>query len=215
MSQAIAPGSRIGVIAEGLPDLAVAADFITRLLRRDLRVEPRDRRDLAPKPILLRQAPAVAAALLEAGCAHVVILWDSAAFGNQKSPPEQQVAQLWSECDRLDADRRARGQRPVNRAAICPVPVIQELESWLIADERALSAYLGTPAHPRDLDRVKRPELLPNPKKALSRTFQQHGKPLGYTDYLDAPRIAAQVTDLARLRRLPSFQSLMANVHVQ
>ena len=46
----IPPGSRIGLIAEGAPDLDVIADFITRLLRPDLQLLPGDRRRLAPKP---------------------------------------------------------------------------------------------------------------------------------------------------------------------
>lgn len=212
MSHPLAPGSRIGVIAEGLPDLAVVADLILRLLRTDLRIDKRDRLTLAPKPILLRQAPALAATLLEAGCAHVVVLWDSAPYQDQRVTPEEEVARFWRECDLLDEERRQKHLPPVDRAALCPVPVRKELESWLLADERALASYLGTDSHKQKVSRIKDPEREPNPKKLLSRVFKEHGKAYGYTDYEDAKVLVREIADTARLRRLQSFRELMSNV---
>jgi hypothetical protein len=214
MSHVLPPGSRIGLIAEGAPDLEVVADLITRLVRPDLRLLPEHRRRLAPKPELLRQAPAVAAALLEGGCAHVAILWDSAPFGCTKNAPQDDLTRFWRECDELDHQRKASGEPPLDRTALCPVPVVRELESWLLADERALSAYLSTPSHPVPIGRIPRPQREPNPKKTLKRLFEAEGKRSAYMDYLDAAPLARQVRDLARLRKLSSFQELMTNVGV-
>lgn len=211
MSHPLAHGSRIGLIAEGDPDLAVATNLIVRLLRSDLKVLERDQRRLAPTPTLLCQAPAVAAALLESGCAHVVILWDSAPFGVQKSTPTEQVARFWSEVERLNQTLREQQRPLLRRDALCPIPVLQELESWLLADERALSTYLVSSNHPKKLSRVPLPEREPNPKKALNRIFKQH-RPQGYVDYDDARRLVMHIADIARLRRLSSFQALMENV---
>lgn len=212
MSLPLPPDSRIGLICEGDPDLAVISDFLLRLLRPDLRVDERDRRRLAPKPQLLRQAPAVAASLLESGCAHVVVAWDSAAFGLQKRTPREDVDHFWSECDVLDAERHKQDLPPLDRKAVCPVPVIRELESWLLADERALSSYLSTPSHPVSIGRVTHPQRDPNPKKTLKRLFEGEGKRSAYMDYVDAAPLAKLVPDITRLRRLSSFKELMANV---
>lgn len=212
MSHSLPPGSRIGLIAEGLPDLAVFADLIVRLLRPDLQLLPADRRRLAPTPELMRRAPGVAASLLEAGCAHIVILWDSAPFGNQKSTPQEQVTNFWREWDVMEGNRRENKLPAFDREAICPVPVIRELESWLLADERALSSYLSTPTHPVAIGRVTNPQRDPNPKKTLKRMFEAEGKRAAYADYLDAAPLAQLVKDIARLRKLSSFKALMTNV---
>lgn len=212
MSHTLPAGGRIGLIGEGAPDLEVFADLITRLLRTDLRVEKRDARRLAPKPQLLRAAPAVAASLLEDGCVHVVVLWDSAPFGSVKTTPADDVQRFWGECEALDEQRKAGGLPPLDRDAICPVPVVKELEAWLLADERALSAYLSTPSHRVEIGSVKHPERDPNPKKALKRLFEAEGRRSAYMDYLDAAPLTRQILDASRLRKLSSFKELVANV---
>jgi hypothetical protein len=212
VSASLPPRSRIGLIGEGAPDLAVVADLISRLLRPDLRLLPEDCRRLAPKPELLRRAPEVAMALLEAGCVHVAVLWDSAPFGRQRNTPEDDVKEFWREWEAFDDDRRASGMPALDRSAICPVPVISELESWLLADERALSGYLSTRSHPVAIRRITHPQRDPNPKKTLKRLFESEGKRSAYADYLDAAPLARGIGDITRLRKLSSFQELMANV---
>ena len=49
-------------------------------------------------------------------------------FGIDKSTPAEQVAQFWSECDALDQELRGKKLPPVDRSALCPVPVVRELE---------------------------------------------------------------------------------------
>jgi hypothetical protein len=80
------------------------------------------------------------------------------------------------------------------------------LEAWLIADERALSALLSTPAHPVRVQRQRRTDRIPNPKAALRAMFLRSGSSIGpYSDVRHAIQIAEQLPDLTRLRRLQSF----------
>jgi hypothetical protein len=75
---------------------------------------------------------------------------------------------------------------------------------WLIADGRAVSSVLSTPAHTVHVNDGKKPERIKNPKKVLNRLFQRHtGKP--YVDRWHARRIVEQLPDLTRLGKLATF----------
>ena len=84
------------------------------------------------------------------------------------------------------------------------VCIEEELEAWLIADGRAISAMLSTPSHPIKVPDVKRPEQIYNPKGRLKRIFPQHsGSP--YNDRVHAGRIVRALPDLNRLKRCAAF----------
>jgi len=50
----------------------------------------------------------------------------------------------------------------------------EELEAWLIADGRALSTVLSTPAHPVKIKDEKKPESVKNPKGKLRKILLDH-----------------------------------------
>lgn len=80
-----------------------------------------------------------------------------------------------------------------------------ELESWLLANEKAIAALLSTAAHPYPMSRVRRPDTVAKPKAAVIDHFR-NARGWRYDDKVDAIRVlrAANV-DLARLRRSTSF----------
>ncbi len=84
------------------------------------------------------------------------------------------------------------------------VCIREELEAWLIADGRAVSAVLSTPAHPQNIGHVKRPETTPKPKTRLTKLFQEHVHRI-YSDRQDAVMIARALPDLARLDLISTF----------
>ena len=81
----------------------------------------------------------------------------------------------------------------------------QELESWLLANERAINALLSTAAHAYTAPRVKKPDAVAQPKAAMIEHFKA-ARGWRYDDKIDAIRVLkATDIDLARLRRSMSF----------
>ena len=155
-------------------------------------------RTLNDKANLLQDAGRVAAALLADGCERVLIVWDlRPAWPDRKHKP----------CRRIE---RTALLELLNKAGITDQPVFlvcieQELESWLLADERKISAHLSTAAHGYSAQRVRKPDRVPNPKSVMMNHFQT-AKGRRYVDQTDAIKVMQEKTkDLSRLRRSPTF----------
>ncbi|MCG6862130.1 MAG: DUF4276 family protein [Chromatiaceae bacterium] len=156
-------------------------------------------RTLDNKANLLRDAGRVAAQLFKDGCSCVLILWDlRPAWPNKKDKPCRR-----EECNALLARLSEAGiANPDRLHLIC---IEQELESWLLANERAVSAFLSTPAHPYKMPRVRNPDRVKQPKAKMIEHF---GAARGwrYVDSVHAIRlIQADSVDIKRLRRSASF----------
>ena len=84
------------------------------------------------------------------------------------------------------------------------VCIEKRLESWVLADNEAVAAFLSTPEHPRRVAKVKHPDRVKDPEAVLNREFRQTrlGK---YRDLDHADRIV-EAADLKRLRRSASFK---------
>jgi Domain of unknown function (DUF4276) len=151
---------------------------------------------LGNKPRLLAECGRAAARLLEEGCERVVIVWDL-------YPP-------WRERGARPCRREDRRQitEALEAAGITARPVFlvcirEELEAWLLADERALMHVLSRPAHPAKVRGEKRPEQVRDPKKRLMRHFERHGQRYNLT--LHARKIVEALPDWSRIRRCESF----------
>jgi hypothetical protein len=147
------------------------------------------------KKRLLRESGKAAANLIAVGCEKVAIVWDLNGSGHGEAP-----------CLRRDReailDSLRQSSVPIHLVVL--VCIVQELESWLLADERALSTVIGSVEHPVRIPATRKPERIKNPKKRLNRLFLQHsGRP--YIDLRHAKMIVARLEDFARLRRCPSF----------
>lgn len=154
-------------------------------------------RTLDNKANLLKDAAKVVGALFGDGCERVLVVWDLRPAWPGPKPCRK------IECEALMSrlDEAGLAGKPV--FLIC---VEQELESWLLADEVKISAYLSTAAHPYVAKRVNKPDREPNPKSAMLNHFKT-ARGWRYEDRTHAVKVLkAAVTDFKKLRRSPSFE---------
>lgn len=145
------------------------------------------------KPGLIRDCGPAAANLFAEGCDRVVIVWDLyPAWREDRAQPcrhEDREAILVS--------LRSAGVSSTNVYLVC---IEEELEAWLLADERALTAILSRTSHPKVVRHINNTERVQNPKKRLNKLFQDAGRG-PYVDHIHAIQIARQLSDFRRLRR--------------
>lgn len=156
-------------------------------------------RTLDNKLKLLEGAAGVARKLLdEEGCNRVLIIWDLRPAWPDKKEKPCRATERQTLLNAL-ANEGLHG-RPVY--LVC---VEQELESWLVACDHAISAFLSTPAHPYKAKKVRAPDEVGNPKSVVIKHFRDAcGK--RYDDRVDAIKVLkAAEMDLKRLRRSTSF----------
>jgi hypothetical protein len=155
-------------------------------------------RTLDNKANLLKDAGRVAAALLADGCERVLIVWDlRPAWPNRKSKSCRR-----DECEAiLDAIAKAG----VESKPIFLICAEQELESWILADEAKISAYLSTLAHVYSAPSGRQPERVPNPKAVMMNHFKK-ARGWRYEDRTHAVRVLrAAELDLKKIRRSLTF----------
>lgn len=175
------------------PDKRVCTSLARRIVN-DIVIEPAT---LDNKKKLIEECGRATSVLLASGCHHVLIIWD--------------LYPAW----------RSKGQKPcchedrqsifsslsdagVDVTKVTLICIHAELEAWLIADGRALSAVLSTPSHPKSIAHHKNSERIKNPKSELVRIFTNNiGRQ--YSDLSHAQRIVDAIPDLSRLRRISSF----------
>lgn len=156
---------------------------------------------LDSKEKLRRECGRWTKALLEIGCERVLILWDLMPdWGEYKGKgcrhdDKEQIYQSLKNAGVRANDKRIR--------LIC---IEKMMEAWLIADERALVAFLSTAAHAAKVPRCKNPEGVLDPKAALITLFgQSKSKYSRYVDRDHAIRIARLMPDLTRMFQSASF----------
>lgn len=168
------------------------------------RLNPAIKPDVVPlesKAKLVSNCGTVAHKFLATGFARVMIVWDLL-------PP-------WTDYEKRGChheDKAAIG-KSLKAAGLKPgdtrirlVCIEKMLEAWLIADERAIRAFLSTPAHLAQVPRRKRPEEISDPKSALITLFRKSGSRINrYQDRTHAIEIAKRMPDLTRLQKLASF----------
>ena len=155
-------------------------------------------RTLDNKANLIKDAGRVAAKLLADGCERVLIVWDlRPAWPDKQTKPCRH-------------DERMALLKALEDAGIASGPVFlvcveQELESWLLADEARLSAYLSTLEHPFVVPRVRRPDREKNPK-ALMMNYFRAARGWRYEDRTHAIQILRLTgLDMKKLKRSASF----------
>ena len=137
-----------------------------------------------------------AAQLLADGCDRVIIVWDLC-------PPWSSV----SPCRKEDRDAIMRSLSAAG-AALTRVHLVcieQELEAWLIADNRALVSFLSRSTRSARIPGVRKSDQISNPKRWLSKRFQENGRSQGYRDLEHAEKIIQHLPDCSRIKRCPSF----------
>ncbi len=189
--------SKVGFIFEcGLKGADVlVCEYLATQIRADIMPVSRT---LDNKENLLRDAGRVAAALFADGCERVLIVWDlRPAWPDRKHKPCRRAERLAL----LDAVAKAG----VADRSVFLVCVEQELESWLLADESKIAAYLSTAAHPYTVKRTSKPDREPNPKAVMMNHFKT-ARGWRYEDRTHAIKVMkSSATDLRKLRKSTSF----------
>ena len=111
-------------------------------------------------------------------------------------------------------DRRAIFQslqaEHVDLGKVFLVCIQEELEAWLLADHRAVTAMLQPLKSPHPVGRItkfSKPDSIKSPKTKLTRIFTRElGEGRRYVDYEHAVRIAREIRDFQRIRRSLSFK---------
>ena len=194
---------KVGMIFECGPQGAdrKVCEYLAKRIRPDLDIKSET---LDNKPNLIANCGNAATQLLEDGCDRVVIVWDSRpAWPDTESKP----------C--LKEERRAiyDSLHGANVASerVYLVCIMQELEAWLLADERAIRAVLSSPAHPIAIQRRRKVDQIPNPKSVLNNIFKEH-KGRRYVDRIHAEQIVKAMRDLNRLKRVETFRRFALKV---
>jgi hypothetical protein len=188
---------KVGMVFECGPqgaDKAVCS-YLVRALREGAEISAVT---LDNKDNLLRDAGKVVRQLLAEGCRCVLVIWDLRPAWPRPGRPCRA-----KEVSRIDKSLRDAGV-PTN-ASVHLVCIEQELESWLLACDHALSALLSTAAHAYVVSRVRAPDRARQPKAEIIRHFKL-ARGWRYDDKVDAIRVLqAAPIDWKRLRRSDSF----------
>ena len=152
------------------------------------------------KPNLLANAPKAARALLADGCERVLIIWDLRPAWPDTAGKSCRAAERQTLLDALTKEG-------LQGAPVYLVCVEQEFESWLMADEAKLSAFLSTPTHEYKVPRVRRPDREKNPKSLVMKHFQT-ARGMKYEDRVHAIKVMRinPPPNWTKLRRSESFE---------
>jgi len=157
---------KVGMIFECGPDGPdqQVCEYLARELAPDIEISSVT---LDNKPNLVSECGQATASLLDEGCDRVIIVWD--------------LYPAWRErggrpCSKEDREAvfRSLARAGVASSYVYLVCIEEELEAWVLADERAITDVLSRPTHPVRLRRIRYPERVSNPKKRLNRIFKEH-----------------------------------------
>ncbi len=155
---------------------------------------------LGSKEQVFLKGPEAAAELVESsGCDLVLIVWDL-------KPYWQPATGRSCQAETEDLLGILAGLAETTKAKIRLLCLTWEIETWLIADARAVNAHLSTGAH-RAKFRCSNPLSKNDAKAFLDREFKKHrGRTRRYVDVREAIRIAQLIPDTHRARGIPSFK---------
>lgn len=190
---------KIGLILECVdngPDQKVCEHAVERLVPgTDTEPFP-----LGNKKKLIANCGWAAKALLnDRGCDRVIIVWDLFPAWNGPPSARGDEAQIQAELRKENV--------PLERISL--ICIEQELEAWLLADERALLKIIPRPTHPVPAAKLRihdgNPDTVQGPKERLKQLFRIYGGRT-YNSHIHADHIAQAVEDCTKMRRSPSFR---------
>ncbi len=154
------------------------------------------------KPKLVRDCGDLASQLFDRGCERAIIVWDLYPSWTSENP-----------CRKHDRETifASLNKAGVDQSKVALVCIEEELEAWLLSDERAIAQTLSKPHRPVRISRRRNVEQIRNPKSALREVFRQQGG-IDYNDYYHAEQIAREIPDLQRLRRVETFRRFALKV---
>lgn len=152
---------------------------------------------MVSKELLINNGAMAAKQLLDADkCDRVFVVWDY----RPEWEEQQQLLNCAEECALIASKLVELGIRD-KVDLIC---IVEMLETWIIADDRAVSDYLSRAPRFYHFRRVKRPEAHRDPKALLIETFGTTFRKT-YRDHTDAVRVVQKWADTTRLGKVSSF----------
>ncbi len=193
---------KVGMIfecADEGPDFKVCTQLAKRI-RPDITVVPDA---LGNKRNLLTECGESAAALLADGCEKILIIWDLYPSFKRKDAP----------CRHIDKQKifESLGEADVDLDQIELICIEAELETWLVADYRAVRNVIQQWAPKAKIGRLKRATKFNDPKLILDRLFREHAK-RPYQPHLHAEKIVKAMPNLRRLDRVESFRRFQSKL---
>jgi len=175
--------SHIGFIAEDMSDVNVLKILACKLTARRFSTSHFVGKGCGP---LKRKIPGWCKAFATKGVQSVVVVHDL----DRNSEHELRTA----------LTELLRGSEFKTKAVVIPV---EELEAWLLSDERAVQVALRLRAKPKP---VHRPETVPSPKEYLAAMIRENSKQR-LTQYVNTVHNAmiARALNTSKLSKCPSF----------
>lgn len=194
---------KLGLVLEcdtGGPDELVLTCFARRL-RPQVVVHPVA---LGSKEQVFLKGVEAAAELVESsGCNLALIAWDL-------KPYWAQAAERNCEAEVKELRDKLASFTKTTSAKIKLLCLTWELETWLIADPRAVNAHLSTPAH-KSRFKCTSPLSKNDAKTYLDGECKKHrGRMRRYVDVREAIQIARLIPDTSKIHRIPSFSRFAA-----
>lgn len=153
---------------------------------------------LGNKLNLVARCGDTAAQLLRENCQRIIIVWDL-------YPPWRPRGENPCRHEDREAVFNSLEQAGVTSSDVHLVCIREELEAWLLADNRAISAaLLKLTGRKARIAGVRHAELVRNPKSTLDNIFRQHTH-RQYQAHSHAIRIIRELPDFNRIRDCPSF----------
>ena len=154
------------------------------------------------KQRLLQHCGDAASLLLQQGYFHVMIIWDliPSLHGQPQKP---------CRAEEVEIIRNSLQSAGVDFDRVTLVCIEKELESWLIADHRAVTSAIKKkiPTHKVSVSKFRNPDHHDKPKTELDNTFKKNlGRKHGYNDITDAIKIAQEISDCRFVSNSSSFQ---------
>ena len=171
-------------------------EYLAQALRSDVKISAIT---LDNKANLLRDAGKATQQLIDDGCCCVLIIWDlRPAWPDKKLKPCRVAESAAIKKSLLTAG-------VAKSASVHLICIEQELESWLLANERAISAFLSTESRKYVVKKTKKPDAVAQPKAVMINHFKQ-ARGWIYDDKVNALKIIKSTDlDLARMRNSASF----------
>ncbi len=191
---------KLGLVLEcdtgGADELVLTC--LTRRLRPGTSVQPVA---LGSKDGIRLRGAETAAGLVETShCDLVLIVWDL-------KPLWKEFAAKSCKDEAAEMRKQLEAVSPATRQKIRLLCLSYELETWLIAEDRAVSTYLSTDAHKVKFKAPKDPASKTDAKAFLNTTITKvRGKRNRYVDYKEAIRLVKLWPDTSRVDAIDSFQ---------